>query len=243
MNKEDFLEIRDSHFKACEIFIINKGRCYGTIRCKDCPFNYRNAVNGRTCYENKYSKADKKLGVVDELKPNKLIVKSAKEFLKFKEENMKRENVLEIEFKEVFDMVAWRVTYQNEEVLKRGEFADADIDVDSSACPAYSYLTNRLYIRGTSRYEDNLVLLVTKEDAEKIKEKVDKINKKYGIIKRWRAEEGGRYYFIDSCLEISYDRDGRHKIDNTRYENGNYFRTEKECENKLKEVLPTFLKK
>lgn len=86
MKREDFVEIEDRHFSICESFIKNEGRCYDTVRCKDCPFNYRNAVNEKTCYENKYAQADEKLGVVDELKPNKLIVESCKKFLKFKEE-------------------------------------------------------------------------------------------------------------------------------------------------------------
>ena len=38
-----------------------------------------------------------------------------------------REDVLKIEFHPVFDKWAWRIIYQNEDVLKRGEFYDEDL--------------------------------------------------------------------------------------------------------------------
>ena len=33
---------------------------------------------------------------------------------------MEKENVLEIEYQEVFDSVVFRIKYQNDEILKRG---------------------------------------------------------------------------------------------------------------------------
>ena len=42
---------------------------------------------------------------------------------------MKKEKVLEIEFQSVWDKWAWRITKQNEEVLKRDNFIDEKIDL------------------------------------------------------------------------------------------------------------------
>ena len=45
---------------------------------------------------------------------------------------MEKENVLEIEYQEVFDKVAVRIKYQNFEVLKRGKFYDKETKVESA---------------------------------------------------------------------------------------------------------------
>ena len=63
-----------------------------------------------------------------------------------------------------------------------------------------------------------------------IEEKVKTINEKYGVKKRWRAEKGSYYYFIDHELEINDKIDCRYKFDNEMYENGNYFQTTEEAE-------------
>ena len=39
-----------------------------------------------------------------------------------------REDVLRIDFQPVFDNYAWKITYQNENVLERGKFYDKDLN-------------------------------------------------------------------------------------------------------------------
>jgi len=117
------------------------------------------------------------------------------------EETMEKEKVLEIEYQEVFDEVAVRIKYQNFGVLKRGEF-----------------------------YEDSRILLVDKEGLKKILEIVNKINEKYGIPKRWRADNGHYFYYITSNSNITIAYDDYSSLKSSFYDLGNYFQTEEEAQ-------------
>ena len=154
---------------------------------------------------------------------------------------MKKEKVLEIESQEVFDRVAIRIKYQNFEVLKRGEFYDEEIGVESFLVPEYIKDDNKLYIQGEEESKDSRIFLIDKEDLKNILEKVNKINQKYGIPKRWRAEKGGTYWFIDSDFsgKVRDLWDQRSTDENVRYNLGNYFKTEEEAE-KVKAELDKF---
>lgn len=120
---------------------------------------------------------------------------------------MEKEKVLEIEFQPVWDKWAWRVVKQNEEVLKRDNFIDKKIEV--------------MY---------GIISICTAEEKALIEEKVKAINEKYGIKKRWRAEEDNEYYYIDSEFSIRSDNDNYVISDNNKYMNGNYFRTKEQAE-------------
>ena len=143
---------------------------------------------------------------------------------------MEKENVLEIEYEEVFDKVAVRIKYQNFEVLKRGKFYDEETRVKSAWEPEYDKYGDKLYIQGKEEEEDSKILLVNEEDLKEILKRVNKINEKYGIPKRWRAEENEEYYYIGlggivwSGEELFFDED------NDNYNLGNYFRTEEEAQ-------------
>ena len=152
---------------------------------------------------------------------------------------MEKEKVLEIETQEVFDKVAIRIKYQNFEVLKRGEFYDIETGVESVGTPEYIKDDNKLYIQGKENDKDSKILLVDKEDLKNILEIVNKINEKYGIPKRWRAEKEKEYFFVTGTNEITADEEYYNKADNVRYELGNYFKTEEEAE-KVKEELDKF---
>lgn len=144
---------------------------------------------------------------------------------------MEKEKVLEIEAQEVFDKVAIRIKYQNFEVLKRGEFEDREIGVVSFNNPCYlSYPYNQLHLKGKFKIDDDFIFTVTKEEFENIKNMVEAINEKYGIPKRWRADDGEIYYYIDSYQRILDKTDLRHSYDDMRYEMGNYFKTEEEAQ-------------
>ena len=154
---------------------------------------------------------------------------------------MEKENVLEIEYQEVFDKVAVRIKYQNFGVLKRGEFYDEEIEVESFLVPEYIKGDNKLYIQGEEESKDRRIFLIDKEDLKNILEKVKKINEKYGIPKRWRAEEGGVYWFIDIDFsgKVRDLWDQRSTDENIRYNLGNYFQTKEEAE-EVKEELDKF---
>lgn len=144
---------------------------------------------------------------------------------------MEKETVLEIEFKELWDNdFAWKIVKQNEEILKRKEFLDKELNVESFRSPEFLSLKNKLYIRGSGKILDDNISICNQEEKALIEEKVKAINEKYGIVKRWRAEKGSYYYFIDHELEINDKIDCRYKFDNEMYENGNYFQTTEEAE-------------
>lgn len=150
---------------------------------------------------------------------------------------MEKEKVLEIEFQDVFDMVAWKVTYQNEEILDR-KFKDYDLGVQTDDIP--EYYGEILWLRGTNRKYDDRIDFCTKEDAEIIKQKVEAINEKYGIPKRWRADIGDDYYYFNKDLEIICFTEFEDDTDDRLYKLGNYFKTRDEAldaAEKIKELL------
>lgn len=153
---------------------------------------------------------------------------------------MKKE-VLVLEYKEVFDMVACRIVHQDEKILKRYKFSDKSLDVYSVSNP--SFQSGKLYIRGEYRSHDDSVFLVRKVDAEVIKQKVKAINEKYGNRKRWRAEKYKEYYFIMTNGKVSIDGDVYTGTDSDRYTIGNYFKTYEQAEEacrRVKEVLKEY---
>ena len=153
---------------------------------------------------------------------------------------MKKKNVLELEYEKVFDMVAIRVKYQNCDILKRGKFEDENLRVRSINVPDYLSGPDILLIQGEVKREDNRIILVSEDDANKIKQQVKELNKRYGIEERWRAERGGDYYYIDSECTAFGTYDYRCNEDNIRYELGNYFRTEEDAEKALEKIKQIF---
>lgn len=143
---------------------------------------------------------------------------------------MEKETVLEIEFQPVFDKWAWKITKQNVDILKRGIFIDVNTKVNSTFRPEFDTNKEILYIKGIDELRDNKINICTSEEKALIEEKVKSINEKYGIPKRWRANFGGEYCFIDDNFSIKWDRDKEYFVDNRKYENGNYFETKTEAE-------------
>ena len=143
---------------------------------------------------------------------------------------MEKEKVLEIESQEVFDKVAIRIKYQNFDVLKRGEFYDEEIGVESFLVPEYIKDDNKLYIQGEEESKDSRIFLIDKEDLKNILEIVNKINKKYGIPKRWRAQAGKLFYYITSDGDIESDYEDFSDENMDMYNLGNYFKTKEEAQ-------------
>lgn len=157
--------------------------------------------------------------------------------------NENNEDVLKIEFEKVFDKWGMRIVYQDFNVLNRGIFTDSDIKVSSNYIVEYDKINDWLYILGKSSDKDGNIIVITNGEKEIIKEKVKKINEKYNIKKRWRAEEGGKYYSIyHSTLDIDSSYEHNNELDNTRYEIGNYFKTKELAKDKVKEIKKLLLK-
>lgn len=98
---------------------------------------------------------------------------------------MEKESVLEIEFVPVLGKWAWRITKQNEEVLKFGSFTDYEIGVSSTLMisPTFVKITNFLFLKAHI-LDKGTVNICDDEIKAKIEEKVRVVNEKYGTIKR-----------------------------------------------------------
>ena len=157
---------------------------------------------------------------------------------------MEKENVIEVEFKELWDNnFAWRISYQNENILKLEEFEDNDLGVYSRGNYNYIKGFDTLYIKGeeTNYYcSFGVYKFCTLEEKKLIEDKIKKINEKYGIVKRWRADRDRRYYFIDDEFIVRCSIEENLSLDNNRYKLGNYFRTTEQAEKyieKIKNIL------
>lgn len=156
---------------------------------------------------------------------------------------MKKENVLEIEYQDVFDKVAVRIKYLNDDFFSGGLLKE---DVEKYNC---SFIKNPadleeriIWLYGDIYLSDNDIYCYCKETINKIKEFVDYVNEEYGITKRWRAEENEEYYFLDGKCEIWNTIEEKKKMDKSFFELGNYFKTREEAE-KVKIELDKFWEK
>lgn len=145
---------------------------------------------------------------------------------------MEKEKVLEIEITKIND--EWSAITVKK--IKK-DFEDNDF---------FEWLTiggNYLYDRKIfiNRIYPHIPFLIRNEIIEHLEDVVNVINEKYGIPKRWRAEEGGIYWFIDSDFtgKVRDLWDRRSTDENVRYNLGNYFKTKEEAE-KVKIELDKF---
>ena len=145
-----------------------------------------------------------------------------------------REDVLRIDFQPVFDNYAWKITYQNENVLERGKFYDKDLNCESCNSPEFG--SGFLYIRGDKK-NDEKINFCSLEEKTIIEEIVKNINKKYGILKPWRGRQDEQYFYIDThngCIAVTNEKG--FEDDNFNYGIGNYFKTTELAEKFIKDL-------
>ncbi len=137
---------------------------------------------------------------------------------------MEKENILEFEIIKTNDFGIIGMLKQNTKILKR----NTDTEYSRSYnFPSWDFINKKLYTYGDEKY-DNLIFTVPKEDIDLFLDKINCINEKYGIPKRWRAEKGKTYFAIyDGEILSCYDY--YDKKDNEIFELGNYFKTEEEA--------------
>ena len=138
--------------------------------------------------------------------------------------NNKKEVLSVLIYKVNQDWSIAQITFQNTNILKRGEFCDDELNVESRNFPAWDKEKKKLYIKGTDNEKDTTPFLVNKEDCSVIFETVRAINNKYGENKSWRGKTGETYYYISSFGEIEETTEDGHQMDNRLYEIGNYFK-------------------
>ena len=153
---------------------------------------------------------------------------------------MEKENVLEIEFQEVFDKIAVRIKNLNDDFFADGLLKE---DVEKYNCSReegeYKSKEHVLFLGDDIIISDKSIYCYTQEKIEEIEEFVDFVNEKYGIIKRWRGKRSDKYFSIFGDSEISETTDNYFPEDQRRYELGNYFKTLEEAE-KVKAELEKF---
>ena len=102
---------------------------------------------------------------------------------------MEKENVLEIEYQEVFDKIAVRIKYLNDDFFGDGLLKE---DVEKYKCSFIESPTDLeehiIWLYDDIYLSDNNIYCYCEETINKIKEFVDYVNEEYGIPKRWRAE-------------------------------------------------------
>ena len=143
---------------------------------------------------------------------------------------MEKENVLEIEITKINDNWSAITVKKIKKDFENNDF--------------FEWLTiggNYLYDRKIfiNRIYPHIPFLIRNEIIEKLEDVVNAVNEKYGIPKRWRAEEGEEYYFLDGKCEIWSTYESKKKIDDAFFEQGNYFKTLGEAE-KVKKELDKF---
>lgn len=72
-----------------------------------------------------------------------------------------------------------------------------------------------------------------KKELEELDTQIKELKEQNEIkedYKRWRAQEGKDYWYIDSDCEIYQEFDRNDDYDNARYVIGNYYKTEEEAE-------------
>ena len=143
-----------------------------------------------------------------------------------------KENILEIEFQEVFCcFCAWQITKNK---IKDEEINHCGVKI----------ISNNIYF--FNKHEKvwerkNSMTLLSLSDKRKVENFVNYVNE-YCNKQRWRAENNKTYYYINEIEEIYTAKEIFHPLDDSRYEVGNYFKTEKEAEEvleKLKEFWKT----
>ena len=139
---------------------------------------------------------------------------------------MEKERVLEFEIIKMNDFGITGVLRQNTKILKRSTDTEYSRGYNF---PSWDFINKRLYTYGDEKY-DNLIFTVPKEDFDLFLDKINSINEKYGISKRWRAEKNKGYFYVDSSGLLDEKIDFYTNRDNQRYELGNYFQREKEAQ-------------
>jgi hypothetical protein len=147
---------------------------------------------------------------------------------------MEKEKVLEIEIKKINDEYSvFYPTKLNIKELEKAGYTVTEFDVlDEVKKTAINFYFNNkndftILLNDSSL---NVPFIIENIYIEELKKIVDEYNKKYGIPKRWRAEDFRKYYYINSVSDICASAEEKQNLDNERYELGNYFKTEEEAQ-------------
>jgi putative uncharacterized protein FNV0866 len=165
---------------------------------------------------------------------------------------MEKENLLEIEITKINDEYSLAIVKKmNRKVIeekKKYYFGYANSSSLETNSELHKEPNFRTYISDTIECYDlyinseNDCFTIKNNLVESLEIFLQEFNEKYGFIKRWRVEKGKKYYFLNTECEIRNIWEDKTKEDETRYNLGNYFKTEEEAQ-KVKEELDKFWEK
>lgn len=157
---------------------------------------------------------------------------------------MQKEEVLKLKYLKINDdYTIATITYQNDKILKRNCFNDNELRIKSIGVPCF--ISSTLYIRGYIYTSDNMPVIVPNDYVEFVKEKVKKLNEKYGIPKKWCPDLDEKYYLINlktvnNIVSGFWDNT---KLENEFLKKNLIFKTEEEAEfvaNKILENIDSY---
>ena len=157
---------------------------------------------------------------------------------------MEKEEVLKLEYAKINDdYIIATIVYQNDDVLKRSSFRDYELDVISTRQPEFEYPF--LFVRGYKTELDNMPFVIPNKHLEFVKEKVKKLNEKYGVVKKWCPDIDDKYYYISfvSTNSINYSVWGNRSMENMYLDKNLIFKTEEEAKfvaNKILENIDNY---
>lgn len=143
---------------------------------------------------------------------------------------MQKEEVLKLDYIQISDeYTIATITYQNDDILKRYTFNDNELGVTSDRNPEFEYPS--LFVRGYKKESDSMPIIIPNEHLEFVKDKVKKINEKYGVVKKWRPDIDDKYYYISlgSTNSINYSVWGNTLYENQYLEKNLIFKTKEEA--------------
>ena len=74
----------------------------------------------------------------------------------------------------------WYITHQDEEIFKRGNFFDKELNTHSNVYPSFNPADNELSLKGYEVSKDFEPVPIKNSDIKKLIKKVNEVNKKYG---------------------------------------------------------------
>lgn len=134
---------------------------------------------------------------------------------------MEKEKVLEIEITKIND--DWSAITVKK--IKK-DFENNDLFEWLTIGGNYLY-DGKIFV---NRCYPSIPFLIRNEIIEHLEEIVNKINKKYGIPKRWRAKEGEKYFLVSMNGLIEFKIEVDDACCKLRYDLGNYFKTKEEAQ-------------
>ena len=162
---------------------------------------------------------------------------------------MEKEKVLEIEITKINDEYSLAIVKKmNRKVIeekKKYKFGyanssyletNSEFHKEPNFC---TYISDTILCSDLYLNSENDCFTIKNNLVESLELFLQEFNKKYGIPKRWRVEKGKKYYFLNTECEIRNIWEDKTKEDETRYNLGNYFKTEEEAQ-KVKEELDKF---